>query len=154
MLSKNAKTGVLETEEDRKKQVDQQNAEQKEKDIKHNVQSMVLINRELKLAVVDVLESLGLPSTLRGMIVTDDLAMIEDPKERKEAFAERLNGLYELYTKEVRKGVAVERMEYLRGHTPPASKGSPFSLYDRYKREGNVKGMVTAKIEEFFSDMD
>ena len=115
---------------------------------------MVLINRELKLAVVDVLESLGLPSTLRGMIVTDDLAMIENPKERKEAFAERLNGLYELYTKEVRKGVAVERMEYLRGHTPPASKGSPFSLYDRYKREGNVKGMVTAKIEEFFSDMD
>lgn len=78
MLSKNAKTGVLETEEDRKKQVDQQNAEQKEKDIKHNVQSMVLINRELKLAVVDVLESLGLPSTLRGMIVTDDLAMIEN----------------------------------------------------------------------------
>lgn len=62
--------------------------------------------------------------------------------------------MYELYTKEVRKGVAVERMEYLRGHTPPASKGSPFSLYDRYKREGNVKGMVTAKIEEFFSDMD
>lgn len=75
------------------------------------------------------------------------------PKERKEAFTERLSGLYELYTKEVRKGVAVERMEYLRGHTPPASKGSPFSLYDRYKREGNVKGMVTAKIEEFFSDM-
>ena len=154
MLSKNTKTGILETEKDRKEQADQQNAEQKEKDIKHNVQSMLLINRELKLAVVDVLESLGLPSTLRGMIVTDDLAMIEDPKERKEAFAERLNGLYELYTKEVRKGVAVERMEYLRGHTPPASKGSPLSLYDRYKREGNVKGMVTAKIEEFFSDMD
>ena len=107
MLSKNAKTGVLETEEDRKKQVDQQNAEQKEKGIKHNVQSMLLINRELKLAVVDVLESLGLPSTLRGMIVTDDLAMIEDPKERKEAFAERLNGLYELYTKEVRKGAGL-----------------------------------------------
>lgn len=120
----------------------------------HSEQTREYLEKDLQLAVVEVLEELELPSVLRDMVITKDIAMIEDKEERKKALTVRLASLHELFTNEVRKGVAIERKAYLMGHTPPASKEHFEDHYERYKRAGNVRGMVACKFEEYITEMD
>ena len=58
----------------------------------------------------------------------------------------------ELFDAEVKKQVAKEKAEFLKGHTPPAPKEKAGDKsYSDYKKTGNVKGMIGEKLNGLFS---
>ena len=63
------------------------------------------------------------------------------------------NLMKELFDAEVKKQVAKEKAEFLKGHTPPASKEKTGDKsYSDYKKTGNVKGMIGEKLSGLFSE--
>lgn len=59
----------------------------------------------------------------------------------------------ELFDAEVKKQVAKEKAEFLKGHTPPASKEkSGEKSYSDYKNSGNVTGMIGQKLNSLFGE--
>lgn len=131
---------------------EQENAVKQEEQAKEDeAREHDVITKSLKLAVVDALQELGLSPSLRNMIVVADLVKLPEG-EREKKLTERVVKLYELFSSEVEKQVQAEKKAYLRGTTPLTSNSVSRSSYDTYKREGNVKGMISEKLREYHSE--
>lgn len=134
------------SEEERKKAEDEQRAAENAK------REYDLIIKGMRLDVVDAIAELGLDSGFRNLIAVEDLALISDEEERRKKLTERIKGMKELFDAEVKKQVAKEKAEFLKGHTPPASKEkSGEKSYSDFKKTGNVKGMIGEKLNGLFS---
>ena len=143
---KNAEREKL-SEEERRKLEDQERAAENAR------KEHELTIKGLRLDVVDAVAELGLDAGFRNLIAVDDLALITDDSERKEKLTERIKGMKALFDAEVKKQVEKEKSEFLKGSTPPASKGkTETTLYDEAKKAGNAKGMLSAKLSEYFSE--
>lgn len=104
----------------------------------------------LRIAVVDAVEEMGLPTSFRNLIAVDDLAMIEDEADRSEKLTARVKGMKALFDEEVAKAVELAKAEFLKGQTPAtgADKGGKenSNRYEQYRKDGNVKGMLAEKL--------
>ena len=105
----------------------------------------------LKLDVVDAVQEMGLDAGFRNLIAVEDLATIADEDERKAKLTERVKGMKKLFDAEVAKEVAKAKAEFLKGSTPATGstpkKGE--TKYDEYKKAGNVKGMISEKLNAY-----
>lgn len=127
-------------------------AEEEERAAENAKKEHELVIKGLRLDVVDAVAELGLDSGFRNLVAVEDLAMISDEAERKEKLTERIKGMKELFDAEVKKQVAKEKAEFLKGYTPPASKEkSGEKSYSDFKKTGNVKGMIGEKLNGLFS---
>lgn len=105
----------------------------------------------LKLDVVDAVQEMGLDAGFRNLIAVEDLAAIADEDERKAKLTERVKGMKKLFDAEVAKEVAKAKAEFLKGSTP-ATGSTPKkdeTKYDEYKKAGNVKGMISEKLNAY-----
>lgn len=137
------------SEEERKKLEDQERAAENAR------KEHELTIKGLRLDVVDAVAELGLDAGFRNLIAVDDLALISDESERKEKLTERIKGMKALFDAEVKKQVEKEKSEFLKGSTPPASKEKKdVSRYDEAKKAGNAKGMLSAKLGDYFNGED
>ena len=105
----------------------------------------------LKLDVVDAVQEMGLDAGFRNLIAVEDLATIADEDERKAKLTERVKGMKKLFDAEVAKEVAKAKAEFLKGSTP-ATGSTPKkdeNKYDEYKKAGNVKGMISEKLNAY-----
>lgn len=105
----------------------------------------------LKLDVVDAVQEMGLDAGFRNLIAVEDLATIADEAERKAKLTERVKGMKKLFDAEVAKEVAKAKAEFLKGSTP-ATGSTPKkdeTKYDEYKKAGNVKGMISEKLNAY-----
>lgn len=105
----------------------------------------------LKLDVVDAVQEMGLDAGFRNLIAVEDLATIADEDERKTKLTERVKGMKKLFDAEVAKEVAKAKAEFLKGSTP-ATGSTPKkdeTKYDEYKKAGNVKGMISEKLNAY-----
>ena len=106
----------------------------------------------LKLDVVDAVQELGLDAGFRNLIAVEDLATITDEDERKAKLTERVKGMKKLFDAEVAKEVAKAKAEFLKGSTPAIGSSSnkkDETKYDEYKKAGNVKGMISEKLNAY-----
>lgn len=105
----------------------------------------------LKLDVVDAVQELGLDAGFRNLIAVEDLATITDEDERKAKLTERVKGMKKLFDAEVAKEVAKAKAEFLKGSTPATGSTSKKdeTKYDEYKKAGNVKGMISEKLNAY-----
>lgn len=104
----------------------------------------------LKLDVVDAISELGLDSGFRNLIAVDDLATIADEDERKKALTARVKGMKALFDAEVNKAVEKAKAEFLKGSTPATGdKTEDKSAYTEAKKAGNVKNMISAKMDAY-----
>ena len=127
-------------------------AEEEERAAENAKKEHELVIKGLRLDVVDAVAELGLDSGFRNLVAVEDLATISDEVERKEKLTERVKGMKELFDAEVKKQVEKEKAEFLKGHTPPASKEkSGEKSYNDFKKTGNVKGMIGEKLNGLFS---
>ncbi len=107
----------------------------------------------LKLDVVDAVQEMGLDAGFRNLIAVEDLATIADEDERKAKLTERVKGMKKLFDAEVAKEVAKAKAEFLKGSTPATGSTSKKdeTKYDEYKKAGNVKGMISEKLNAYRS---
>lgn len=105
----------------------------------------------LKLDVVDAVQEMGLDAGFRNLIAVEDLATIVDEDERKAKLTERVKGMKKLFDAEVAKEVAKAKAEFLKGSTPATGSTSKKdeTKYDEYKKAGNVKGMISEKLNAY-----
>ncbi len=105
----------------------------------------------LKLDVVDAVQEMGLDAGFRNLITVEDLATIADEDERKAKLTERVKGMKKLFDAEVAKEVAKAKAEFLKGSTPATGSTSKKdeTKYDEYKKAGNVKGMISEKLNAY-----
>lgn len=105
----------------------------------------------LKLDVVDAVQEMGLDAGFRNLIAVEDLATITDENERKAKLTERVKGMKKLFDAEVAKEVAKAKAEFLKGSTPATGSTSKKdeTKYDEYKKAGNVKGMISEKLNAY-----
>lgn len=105
----------------------------------------------LKLDVVDAVQEMGLDAGFRNLIAVEDLATITDEDERKAKLTERVKGMKKLFDAEVAKEVAKAKAEFLKGSTPATGSTSKKdeTKYDEYKKAGNVKGMISEKLNAY-----
>lgn len=105
----------------------------------------------LKLDVVDAVQEMGLDAGFRNLIAVEDLATIADEDERKAKLTERVKGMKRLFDAEVAKEVAKAKAEFLKGSTPATGSTSKKdeTKYDEYKKAGNVKGMISEKLNAY-----
>ena len=135
------------SEEERRKAEDEQRAAENAR------KEHELVIKGLRLDVVDAVAELGLDNGFRNLVAVEDLALISDEEERKKKLTERVKGMIELFDAEVKKQVAKEKAEFLKGHTPPASKEkSGEKSYSDYKNSGNVTGMIGQKLNSLFGE--
>ena len=141
-----------EAEREKLSEEEKRKLEEQEKAAENARKEHELTIKGLRLDVVDAVAELGLDAGFRNLIAVDDLALISDESERKEKLTERIKGMKTLFDAEVKKQVEKEKREFLKGTTPPASKGKKeTTLYDEAKKAGNAKGMLSAKLGEYFS---
>lgn len=105
----------------------------------------------LKLDVVDAVQEMGLDAGFRNLIAVEDLATITDEDERKAKLTERIKGMKKLFDAEVAKEVAKAKAEFLKGSTPATGSTSKKdeTKYDEYRKAGNVKGMISEKLNAY-----
>ena len=105
----------------------------------------------LKLDVVDAVQEMGLDAGFRNLIAVEDLATIADEDERKTKLTERVKGMKKLFDAEVAKEVAKAKAEFLKGSTPATGSTSKKdeTKYDEYRKAGNVKGMISEKLNAY-----
>lgn len=128
-------------------------AEEEERAAENARKEHELTIKGLRLDVVDAVAELGLDTGFRNLVAVEDLALISNEEERKKKLTERIKGMKELFDAEVKKQVAKEKAEFLKGHTPPASKEKTGDKsYSDYKKTGNVKGMIGEKLSGLFSE--
>lgn len=134
------------SEEERRKLEDQERAQENAR------KEHELIMRGLRLDVVDAISELGMDAGFRNLVAVDDLALISDEAERKQKLTDRIKGMKKLFDDEVKKQVEKEKAEFLKGHTPPASKEKATETdgYEDARKAGNVKGMVASKLSKHF----
>ena len=133
------------TEDERKQAEDRERAEaQAKKDYELTIKG-------LRLDVVDAVAELGLDAGFRNLIAVEDLATISDEDERKAKLTERVKGMKALFDAEVAKEVAKAKADFLKGSTPTTGNGKnkEKDAYDDYKKAGNVKGMVSEKLNKY-----
>lgn len=123
-------------------------AEEKERLAAQAKKDLDLTIKGLKLDVVDAISELGLESGFRNLIAVEDLAGISDEDERKKALTARVKGMKALFDAEVKKEVEKAKAEFLKGSTPATGdkQTENKSAYDDAKKDGNVKGMISAKM--------
>ena len=133
------------TEDERKQ------AEERERMEAQAKRDLELTIKGLRLDVVDAIAELGLDSGFRNLIAVEDLASISDDAERRERLTERIKGMKSLFDAEVSKQVAKAKAEFLKGETPKtgSQKDDSKTAYDQYKRDGNVKGMLSEKMNAY-----
>lgn len=135
------------SEEERRK------AEEAERAAENAKREHEIVIKGLRLDVVDAVAEMGLDNGFRNLVAVEDLALISDEEERKKKLTERVKGMKELFDAEVKKQVAKEKAEFLRGYTPPASKEKTGDKsYSDYKKTGNVKGMIGEKLSGLFGE--
>lgn len=107
----------------------------------------------LRLDVVDAISELGLDAGFRNLVAVEDLAGISDEAERREKLTERIKGMKALFDAEVAKAVAKAKAEFLKGETPKtgSQKDESNTTYDKYKKDGDVRGMISEKFDHFRS---
>ena len=105
----------------------------------------------LKLDVVDAVQEMGLDAGFRNLIAVEDLATITDEDERKAKLTERVKGMKKLFDAEVAKEVVKAKAEFLKGSTPATGSTSKKdeTKYDEYRKAGNVKGMISEKLNAY-----
>ena len=136
------------SEEERRKLEDQERAAENAR------KEHELTIKGLRLDVVDAVAELGLDAGFRNLVAVEDLALISDEEERKKKLTERVKGMKTLFDAEVKKQVEKEKAEFLKGSTPPASstdKHNENDKYDQYRKAGNVKGMVSEKLNKHYN---
>lgn len=127
-------------------------AEEKERLEAQAKKDLDLTIKGLKLDVVDAISELGLDSGFRNLIAVEDLAAISDEDERKKALTNRVKNMKALFDAEVNKRVEKAKAEFLKGSTPPTGSkadGKNNSDYDTAKKDGNVRGMISAKMAKY-----
>lgn len=127
-------------------------AEEKERLAAQAQKDLELTIKGLKLDVVDAVSELGLDSGFRNLIAVDDLARITDEDERKKALTARVKNMKALFDAEVKKAVEKAKAEFLKGSTPATGTEkaeTDKSAYDTARKAGNVKGMISAKMEAY-----
>ena len=107
----------------------------------------------LRLDVVDAVAELGLDASFRKLITVEDLADISDEDERKDRLTQRIKDTKALFDEAVAKEVEKAKADFLKGQTPPANNKNKENTdkYSQYKKAGNVKGMVGAKLAKLHS---
>lgn len=133
------------TAEERKQAEEQERREaQAKKDFELTIKG-------LRLDVVDAIAELGLDAGFRNLIAVEDLASISDDAERREKLTDRIKGMKSLFDAEVAKQVAKAKAEFLKGETPKTGspKNDSSTAYDRYKKDGNVNGMLSEKMNAY-----
>lgn len=138
------------TEEERKQ------AEERERMEAQAKKDFELTIKGLRLDVVDAIAELGLDAGFRNLIAVEDLASITDEAERREKLTERIKGMKALFDAEVAKQVAKAKAEFLKGETPKtgSQKDDSKTTYDQYKKDGNVKGMLSEKLDRYRNNKD
>ena len=133
------------TEDERKQ------AEERERLEAQAKKDLELTIKGLRLDVVDAIAELGLDAGFRNLIAVEDLASISDDAERREKLTERIKGMKSLFDAEVAKQVAKAKAEFLKGETPKtgSQKDDSKTAYDQYKKDGNVKGMLSEKMNAY-----
>ena len=133
------------TEDERKQ------AEERERLEAQAKKDFELTIKGLRLDVVDAISELGLDAGFRNLIAVEDLASISDDAERREKLTERIKGMKALFDAEVAKQVAKAKAEFLKGETPKtgSQKDDSKTAYDQYKKDGNVKGMLSEKMSAY-----
>lgn len=133
------------TEDERKQ------AEERERLEAQAKKDFELTIKGLRLDVVDAIAELGLDSGFRNLIAVEDLASISDDAERREKLTERIKNMKSLFDAEVAKQVAKAKAEFLKGETPKtgSQKDESKNAYDQYKKDGNVKGMLSEKMNAY-----
>ena len=130
-------------------------AEEKERLAAQAKKDLDLTIKGLKLDVVDAIAELGLDSGFRNLIAVEDLASISD-EERKKALTARVKNMKALFDAEVKKAVEKAKAEFLKGSTP-ATGDKPDgdkTAYDQAKKDGNVKGMISAKLAAYHAETE
>lgn len=107
-----------------------------------------IITKSLKLAVVDALQEMGLAPSLRNLVMVEDIVSLP-AEERSKKLTERVIGVCDLFRAEVNRQIQAEKKEFLRGTSPRVGNGKPISVYDIYKRDGNVRGMLSEKMRAY-----
>lgn len=107
-----------------------------------------IITKSLKLAVVDALQEMGMAPSLRELVMVEDIVSLP-AEERSKKLTERVVNMRNLFYAEVNRQVQAEKKEFLRGTTPRVGNGKPISVYDIYKRDGNVNGMLSEKLSAY-----
>lgn len=107
-----------------------------------------IITKSLKLAVVDALQEMGLAPSLRNLVMVEDIVNLP-AEERSKKLTERVIGVCDLFRAEVNRQIQAEKKEFLRGTSPRVGNGKPISVYDIYKRDGNVRGMLSEKMRAY-----
>lgn len=129
------------TEDERKQ------AEERERLEAQAKKDLDLTIKGLKLDVVDAVAELGMDAGFRNLISVEDLATISDDAERKEKLTDRVKRMKAMFDEEVAKEVAKAKAEFLKGTTPATgSSKKEETSYDTAKKNGNVKGMISAKL--------
>ena len=133
------------TEDERKQ------AEERERLEAQAKRDFELTIKGLRLDVVDAIAELGLDAGFRNLIAVEDLASISDEAERREKLTERIKGMKSLFDAEVDKAVAKAKAEFLKGETPKtgSQKDDSKTAYDQYRKDGNVKGMLSEKMSAY-----
>lgn len=133
------------TEDERKQ------AEERERLEAQAKKDFELTIKGLRLDVVDAIAELGLDAGFRNLIAVEDIASISDDAERREKLTERIKGMKALFDAEVAKQVAKAKAEFLKGETPKtgSQKDDSKTAYDQYKKDGNVKGMLSEKMNAY-----
>lgn len=130
-------------------------AEEKERLAAQAKKDLDLTIKGLKLDVVDAIAELGLDSGFRNLIAVEDLASISE-EERKKALTARVKNMKALFDAEVKKAVEKAKAEFLKGSTP-ATGDKPDgdkTAYDQAKKDGNVKGMISAKLTAYHAETE
>lgn len=133
------------TEDERKQAEEQERLQAQAK------KDLDLTIKGLKLDVVDAVAELGMDAGFRNLISVEDLATITDEAERKEKLTARVKGMKAMFDAEVAKEVAKAKADFLKGTTPATgtTKAGEETSYDTAKKAGNVKGMVSAKLQAY-----
>lgn len=104
----------------------------------------------LRLDVVDAVAELKLDAGFRNLIAVEDLATITDEDERKAKLTERIKNMKALFDAEVNKAVEKAKAEFLKGNTPATgTQKKAENKYNDYKKAGNVKGMLSEKLNSY-----
>ena len=77
-------------------------------------------------------------------------------EERKKALTARVKNMKALFDAEVKKAVEKAKAEFLKGSTP-ATGDKPDgdkTAYDQAKKDGNVKGMISAKLAAYHAETE
>lgn len=106
--------------------------------------------KEMKLALVDVLTENGMDLGFRELVDVSSLLSVEEDK-RLDVLKEKVQAVKTIFDAEVEKRVETVKKDFLTGGTPTKINNkdtkTPISSYEKAKKQGDVKSMLSAKIQ-------